>query len=86
MDWSVVDGSLVVRGVGEFKSGRVGFIVGITLVLDIGDVAVLIGRVGDDLGYGLMCFPMVDYFFSFNRCKKIEKIWRQLCSQKGISF
>ena len=64
VDGSVVDESLVGRGMRVFRSGHMGVIVDITLVLDVGDVAVLIGRVGDNLGCDSMCFLMVDYLFS----------------------
>ena len=46
----MVDGSLVGSGVvGVLVGGWVGVVVGVSLVLDVGDVAVLVGRVGHNL-------------------------------------
>ena len=65
VDGSVVDGSLVGRGMRVFRSGHMGVIVDITLVLDVGDVAVLVGRVGHDLmGCYSICLSCVIYAFS----------------------
>ena len=52
---SMVDGSLVGSGVvGVLVGGGVGVVVGVALVLDVGDVAVLVGRVGHNLDEGLI--------------------------------
>ena len=56
VDGSVVDGSLVGSGVvGDvvLVGSGVGVVVDVALVLDVGDVAVLVGRVGHDLHGGV---------------------------------
>ena len=62
----MVDGSLVGSGVnGSFVGSGVGVVVDLALVLDVGDVAVLVGRVGHDLmGCYSICFSCVIYAFS----------------------
>ena len=55
-----VDGTVRVRG-GLVHGG----VDGLALVLDVGDVAVLVGRVGHDLmGCYSICFSCVIYAFS----------------------
>ena len=55
VNWGMVDGSFVGSGVvGVLVGGGVGVVVGVALVLDVGDVAVLVGGVGHNLDEGLI--------------------------------